>query len=71
MKEKRTSLRVKLISLLAMILVSGCERGYQSDFCLKYQPIIDVDSVQVGKMNQIYACECMNLTRDEMNEWCR
>lgn len=59
-------------TLLSMTtLVSACEKSYVSDFCFRYEPIVDVDSPQVGKMNQIYACECMKLTREERKEWCQ
>jgi hypothetical protein len=51
--------------------VTACGKSYLSDFCYRYKPITDVDSEQVGKMNQIYACECLNLTREERKEWCQ
>lgn len=67
-------MRCVVLSLIAScltILVSGCVKNYPSEFCLRYKPIVDVDSPQVGKMNQIYACECLELTWKERREWCR
>lgn len=62
---------IVLTSLCLTNLVTACGKSYLSDFCYRYKPITDVDSEQVGKMNQIYACECLNLTREERKDWCQ
>lgn len=63
--------KIGLVSLLAPILVLGCvKESVVSDFCFRYIPITDVESLMVSEMNRTFACECMELTKEEYKEWC-